>query len=64
FGKASFEPNALKENLLTVIEGIAERKPEEGLKGRYVKKVCIASTMGPGIVLDSTEVQSVVDAAS
>lgn len=64
FGKASFEPNALKENLLTVIEGIAERKPEEGLKGRYVKKVCIASTMGPGIVLDSTEVQSVVDAVS
>lgn len=64
FGKASFEPNALKENLLTVIESIAERKPEEGLKGRYVKKVCIASTMGPGIVLDSTEVQSVVDAVS
>jgi large subunit ribosomal protein L1 len=62
FGKASFEPNALKENLLTVIESIAERKPEEGLKGRYVKKVCIASTMGPGIVLDSAEVQSVVDA--
>jgi len=64
FGKASFEPNALKENLLAVIESIAERKPEEGVKGRYVKKVCIASTMGPGIVLDSTEVQSVVDAVS
>jgi len=64
FGKASFESNALKENLVAVLESIAERKPEEGLKGRYVKKVSIASTMGPGIVLDPTEVQSVVDAVS
>jgi len=62
FGKASFEPDALKENLVAVIESIAERKPEEGLKGRYMKKVSIASTMGPGIVLDSTEVQAIVDA--
>ena len=62
FGKASFEPSALRGNLLAVIESVAERKPEEGLKGRYIKKVCIASTMGPGIVLDSTEVQSVADA--
>jgi ribosomal protein L1 len=45
-----------------VIESVAERKPEEGLKGRYVKKVSIASTMGPGIVLDPTEVQAIVDA--
>lgn len=62
FGKASFEPSALKENLVAVIESVAERKPEEGLKGRYVKKVSIASTMGPGIVLGSTEVQAIVDA--
>jgi large subunit ribosomal protein L1 len=62
FGKASFEPSALKENLVAVIESVAERKPEEGLKGRYVKKVSIASTMGPGIVLDPTEVQAIVDA--
>jgi len=64
FGKASFESNALKENLVAVLESVAERKPEEGLKGRYVKKVSIASTMGPGVVLDPTEVQSVVDAVS
>jgi large subunit ribosomal protein L1 len=64
FGKASFESNALKENLLAVLESVAERKPEEGLKGRYVKKVSVASTMGPGIVLEPAEVQSVVDAVS
>jgi len=63
FGKASFEPGALKENLLAVLRSVAERKPEEGLKGRYIKKASIASTMGPGIVLDPAEVQSVVDAA-
>jgi len=64
FGKTSFEPSALKENLVAVIESIAERKPEDGLKGRYMKKVSIASTMGPGIVLDSAEVQAIADAVS
>jgi large subunit ribosomal protein L1 len=64
FGKTSFEPSALKENLVAVIESIAERKPEEGLKGRYMKKVSIASTMGPGIVLDSAGVQAIADAVS
>ncbi len=64
FGKASFEPSALKENLLAVIESVVERKPDEGLKGRYIKRVNIASTMGPGITLDPAEVQSVMDSAS
>ncbi len=64
FGKASFEPSALRENLLAVIESIVERKPEEGLKGRYVKKVSISSTMGPGIVLDFAEIQSLVSGVS
>ncbi len=64
FGKASFEASALKENLLAVLESVGEKKPEDGLKGRYMKKVCIASTMGPGIILDSAEVQAIADAAS
>jgi len=64
FGKVSFEPNALMENLLAVIRSVVERKPEEGIKGRYIRKICIASTMGPGIVLDPAAVQSIVDAAS
>jgi large subunit ribosomal protein L1 len=64
FGKASFEPSALRENLVALLRSVAERKPEDGIKGRYIKKVTIASTMGPGIVLDSAEVQAIVDAAS
>lgn len=64
FGKASFEEAALKENLLAVIQSVAERRPEEGVKGRYVRKVSIASTMGPGITLDGSEVTAIVEAAS
>lgn len=64
FGKASFEPSALKENLLAVLRSVAERKPEDGLKGRYMKKASIASTMWPGIILDSAEIQSIAEAAS
>jgi large subunit ribosomal protein L1 len=64
FGKTSFEPAALKENLLAVIRGVVEHRPEDGFKGRYIKKVSIASTMGPGIVLDATEVNAFADSAS
>jgi large subunit ribosomal protein L1 len=61
FGKASFEATALKENLIAVIRGVAERKPDEGIKGRYIKKVSVASTMGPGITIDLAEVTAVAE---
>lgn len=61
FGKASFDATALKENLIAVIRGVAERKPDEGVKGRYIKKVSVASTMGPGITIDLAEVTAVAE---
>lgn len=61
FGKVSFELSALKENLIAVIRSVAERRPEEGVKGRYMKKVTIASTMGPGITLDLDEVNGLIE---
>jgi large subunit ribosomal protein L1 len=61
FGKASFDAEALRENLEEIIRSIAEAKPEEGVKGRYMLKVAIASTMGPGIVLDPADVASVAE---
>lgn len=61
FGKASFEATALKENLIAVIRGVAGRKPEEGVKGRYIRKVSVASTMGPGITIDLGEVTAVAE---
>jgi len=61
FGKASFEAGALKENLISMIRSIVEHQPEEGIKGRFIKKVTIASTMGPGIVLDPSEVTEIAE---
>lgn len=61
FGKASFESAALKENLIGIIRSVAERRPEEGVRGRYIKKICISSTMGPGITLDAAEVNEIAE---
>ncbi len=61
FGKVSFDAAALKENLIAMIRSISERKPEEGVKGRFIKKVSISSTMGPGIVLDLGEVTTITE---
>jgi len=63
FGKASFESTALRENLAAIIQSVAERRPEEGVRGRFLRKVCIASTMGPGITLTPAEVNEVAEAA-
>ncbi len=62
FGRASFDEAALRENLRALIRSVAEKKPEEGVKGRYIRKVSIASTMGPGISLDLSEVTAIAEA--
>ena len=61
FGKCSFEPEMLKENLITMLKSVYEARPEEGLKGRYMKKICVSSTMGPGILLDLGEVSAITE---
>jgi large subunit ribosomal protein L1 len=50
-GKASFEPAALEENFFAVIEEINRAKPASA-KGRYIKKVTVSTTMGPGVRVD------------
>lgn len=50
-GKASFETQALQENLEALLADLKKLKPSSS-KGIYLKKVTISSTMGPGIVLD------------
>lgn len=50
-GKVSFEGEALKDNLATVIAALNKAKPAAA-KGVYVKKVTISSTMGPGVAID------------
>jgi large subunit ribosomal protein L1 len=50
-GKASFEKDNLLENIITVLKSIARAKPATS-KGKYIKKVTVSSTMGPGIKVD------------
>lgn len=54
FGKTSFTEDQLYENLLALTKAILERRPE-GVRGRYVQRVSISSTMGPGIRVDERE---------
>ena len=50
-GKASFTEQALLENVRAFVGAISRSKPP-GVKGTFVKKVSISSTMGPGVKLD------------
>jgi len=50
-GKASFAEDALVQNVRAFYAAISAAKPS-GVKGTYIKKVSISSTMGPGIGLD------------
>jgi large subunit ribosomal protein L1 len=50
-GKASFDAKALEENILAFVDAVAKAKPT-GAKGTYMKKVCVSSTMGPGVSVD------------
>lgn len=52
-GKASFEDEKLVENLEAVIGAIVKAKPSSA-KGKYLRSVTLASTMGPGIPLETT----------
>ncbi len=50
-GKVSFAADKLAENANVVIEALMKAKPATA-KGRYMKKIVVSSTMGPGIKLD------------
>jgi large subunit ribosomal protein L1 len=50
-GKASFSADAIGENISTFINAIIKAKPT-GVKGSYMKRVSISSTMGPSVRLD------------
>ncbi|ABX08152.1 50S ribosomal protein L1 [Prochlorococcus marinus] len=58
FGKASFNADALLENLKTLQETIDRNKPS-GAKGRFWKTLYITSTMGPSIEVDIAALQDI-----
>ncbi|KAF5038902.1 50S ribosomal protein L1 [anaerobic digester metagenome] len=53
-GKKSFGTQKLVDNLKVVMEAIVKAKPAAA-KGKYLKSVAIASTMGPGVKLNTTK---------
>ncbi len=50
-GKASFDAQALRANFDTFVDAIVKAKPT-GAKGKYVNKIALSSTMGPGVKVD------------
>jgi len=58
-GKLSFDAPKLVENVRAVMAAVVRAKPAAS-KGRYVKKITLSSTMGPGIVVDPASVEAAV----
>jgi len=50
-GRANFEPQKLKENLVALLHDLQKYKPSAA-KGVYLKKLTLSSTMGPGVSID------------
>ena len=55
-GRASFTVDALKSNLLALVDALNKSKPA-GSKGVYLKKVSVSSTMGVGVRVDQASLQ-------
>ena len=62
-GKISFDAAKLAANAHALIGSILKAKPAAA-KGKYVKKVTLTSTMGPGVLIDPAEVEEAVAAAA
>jgi large subunit ribosomal protein L1 len=60
-GKTSFEEKALLENYQAIIEELIRAKPAAA-KGRYLRTIVLASTMGPGIKVDPSKTRDLIEA--
>jgi len=54
-GKASFDADALKENLMALLDALNKAKPSAA-KGQYLKRLTLSTTMGPGVKVDRATV--------
>ena len=55
-GKVSFEPDAIKGNLIAVLADLKKARPASA-KGIYVRKVTLSTTMGPGVTIDHNAIE-------
>lgn len=56
-GRASFTVDALAENIKALLDAVNKSRPS-GIKGIYLKKVSVSSTMGVGVRIDQSSLQS------
>jgi large subunit ribosomal protein L1 len=62
-GKTSFDERALLENYAAVIEELIRAKPSAA-KGRYIRSITMASTMGPGVKVDPSRTRDILEEAA
>jgi large subunit ribosomal protein L1 len=62
-GKTSFEERKLLENYAAVVEELIRAKPSAA-KGRYLRTITLASTMGPGVKVDPSRTRDIVEESS
>ena len=55
-GKSSFQPSALLDNFRAVVDELNRAKPASA-KGRYLRKITVSSTMGPGVHVDTNRLR-------
>lgn len=58
-GKASFSEGDLRKNFDAFVDAIVKAKPS-GSKGKYVRKIALSSSMGPGVKVDTAQVGGVI----
>ncbi len=59
-GKVSFETEKLVENLAALLTALIKARPTAA-KGRYLKRITVSSTMGPGLDLDVAKAQAIAE---
>jgi large subunit ribosomal protein L1 len=62
-GKTGFDERALLENYAAVIEELIRAKPSAA-KGRYLRSITLASTMGPGVKVDPSRTRDILGEAA
>ena len=61
-GKRDFDDRRLLENYAAVMDELIRAKPSAA-KGRYIRSVTFATTMGPGVKVDPTRTRDIVEEA-
>jgi len=62
-GKISFAAKSLAENAQALLGAVVKAKPASA-KGKYIKKITLTSTMGPGILIDHAEAEAATAVAA